>query len=107
MTTGHGAEALVGLHPLQDLGAVHFRKLQVEENEPRKVREPAGCEGARAEQVVQRLGAVAQDHDIPRNVALRQGVQRQLGVVCVVFDENDLGWAGRHRACPPAVQVYH
>ena len=55
--------ALVGPQPPQHLQPVDLRQLEVEQHQRRQV-PGRGRRGAGAEQVLQRLDAVADDHDL-------------------------------------------
>src|SRR5947209_19310429 len=67
--------ALVLAYPLQDLEAIHFGELQVQQDDLRRRRRvPAGAR-ARAEEDVERLAAVARDDDLLGDVALPEGAE--------------------------------
>ena len=83
------AAVVVGLDGLQHLEAVDLRHLDVEQDHDR-VAARARSKCAPAVQVVQRLRAVAHDHDLVGEVVLVQRRQRELDVAQVVFHEQDV-----------------
>ncbi len=60
---------------------------------------------ALAEDVVERLGAVAGDADVVREPRKAQGAQREVKVLGVVLDEEDLDGAGRVHGVASAASV--
>src|SRR3546814_2355655 len=68
---------LVGSDPPQHLEAVDFGQLEIEQYHLRQISHVAACIVAAAEQVVERLGAIAgNDHRIA-DVVLADGTQRE------------------------------
>src|SRR3546814_5658641 len=80
---------LVGSDPPQHLEAVDFGQLEIEQYHLRQISHVAACIVAAAEQVVERLGAIAgNDHRIA-DVVLAEGPQRERLVVRIVFDQQN------------------
>ena len=73
----------------QHLETVDLGQLEVEQDEPGQRLRVAPVVLARAEQVVERLGAVARHHRPVGDVVASQRPQRQLLVVRVVLDQQD------------------
>ena len=72
----------------QHFQAVDFRQLQIEQGDGRVAFGAIG-ELTAAQQVVERFGAVAHDHDFIGELAAGQGHQGQLEVVRVILDQQD------------------
>ena len=81
--------------PPQDLEPVHLGQLQVQQDHLGDVFDPAAGVRPFAEEELQRLRAVASDLDAVAQVGLLERAQRQLEVVGVVLDEQDLDRAVR------------
>src|SRR5436190_14550136 len=84
------ARALVALESPQDLQPVHFGELQVEQNHARRDPEIAQRMAMLAEEEFQRLGPVAGDEHLIREIAGLEGAQGQLHIARVVLDQQDL-----------------
>src|ERR1043165_3021254 len=83
--------ALVGAHPAKHFQTIDLGELQVQQDERRRHPGITSGKGAGAEQIIQRLGAVTNQHHLVEDVPLLQSADRQVGVVGVVFHEqNDL-----------------
>ena len=70
----------------QHLQPVHFRELQIQQDHPRAFLQAPAVVGARAEDELQRLGAVSDDMDPVRDVVLPQRTEGQLRVIGIIFN---------------------
>src|SRR5204863_8899099 len=77
------------------------RHLQVEEHELRRMRGVAPLELPSREEEVEGLGAVAGDLNAVRQVPFLERAERQLHVVLVVLDQQDLHVVDVHRVSSP------
>ena len=84
--------------PAQDLDPADLGQLQVQQDQVGHVQHVAAGELALAEEIVQGLGAVADDPDPVDQLGTLERVQGQLDVVGVVLDQQDLhGVIVKHR----------
>src|SRR5207249_3427365 len=84
------ARALLALKASQHLQPVHFRELQVEQNHTRRDADLAQRMALLAEEEFQRLGPVAGDEHLIRQIPGLEGAQSELHVARVVLDQQDL-----------------
>src|SRR5438093_36511 len=84
------ARALLALQASQHLQPVHFRELQVEQNHTRRDADLAQRMALLAEEEFQRLGPVAGDEHLIRQIPGLEGAQSELHVARVVLDQQDL-----------------
>ena len=77
----------VPLDRTQDRQTVHLRHLEVQENDGRRCG-LTGREAAAAIEVIERLLAVVDHHDVIREAIVGERLERQLHVVRVVLDEE-------------------
>ena len=73
---------------LEHVETVDARQLQIEQDDLRQRRRTPAVH-AGAEEIVERLDAVARHHDFVGDVAFSKRPQRQLDIVRVVFDEKN------------------
>ena len=90
MTTGSSFVFGLARIAREHLQAVETRQLQIEQHQLRQPAVAAPGVRARREQIIERLDAVAGDDDLVRDLALAERAQRQLHVVRVVLDQQDL-----------------
>jgi hypothetical protein len=95
---GGRAGAGAGPQRAQHLHAVHPRKAEVEQHQPGQGRAQPVAEGAPAQQVVERLLAVAGDADPALRVEIAEGPEGELDLERVVLDQEDVGLVRKHAA---------